>query len=189
MNAPLKTKPKRAQFAWAGPPLPGAQLPEAERMVRGGARAFAEEKLQPRVLEAFRHEKADPSILREMGALGFLGATLPAEYGGAGINHVSYGLIARELERVDSGYRSTMSVQSSLVMTPIHEFGSETQKKKYLPKLAKGQLIGCLGLTQPDHGSDPASMQTRAKKVPGGYRLAGSKAWISKSPIADPVLV
>src|SRR5207244_3385502 len=189
MNAPLKTKPKKAEFAWHDPLLLEAQLTEAERMVRDAARAFAQEKLQPRVLEAFRHEKADPSILREMGALGFLGATLPAEYGGAGINHVSYGLIARELERVDSGYRSTMSVQSSLVMTPIHEFGSEAQKKKYLPKLAKGELIGCFGLTEPNHGSDPASMQARAKKVPGGYSLAGSKTWISNAPIADLFLV
>src|SRR5947208_12796202 len=148
MNAPLKTKPKKAEFAWHDPLLLEAQLTEAERMVRDAARAFAQEKLQPRVLEAFRHEKADPSILREMGALGFLGSTLPAEYGGAGVNHVSYGLIARELERVDSGYRSTMSVQSSLVMTPIHEFGSDAHKRKYLPKLAKGELVGCFGLTR-----------------------------------------
>jgi len=189
MNAPLKAKPKKAEFAWHDPLLLESQLTEAERMVRDAARAFAQEKLQPRVLEAFRHEKADPSLLREMGALGFLGPTLPPEYGGAGINHVSYGLIARELERVDSGYRSTMSVQSSLVMTPIHEFGSEAQKKKYLPRLAKGELVGCFGLTEPNHGSDPASMQARAKKVPGGYSLAGSKTWISNAPIADLFLV
>jgi glutaryl-CoA dehydrogenase len=189
MNAPLKTKPKKAEFSWHDPLLLDAQLTEQERMVRDAARAFAQDKLAPRVLEAFRHEKADPSLLREMGALGFLGPTLPVEYGGAGINYVSYGLIARELERVDSGYRSTMSVQSSLVMTPIHEFGSEAQKKKYLPKLAKGELIGCFGLTEPNHGSDPASMQTRAKKVSGGYSLAGSKTWISNAPIADLFLV
>src|SRR5438445_12236480 len=189
MNAPLKTKPKKAEFAWHDPLLLEAQLRGEERAVRDTARAYAQEKLAPRVLEAFRHEKADPSILREMGALGFLGATLPPEYGGAGINHVSYGLIARELERVDSGYRSTMSVQSSLVMTPIHEFGSEAQKKKYLPKLAKGELIGCFGLTEPNHGSDPASMQARAKRVPGGYSLAGSKTWISNAPIADLFLI
>src|SRR5204862_428039 len=144
-------------FAWHDPLLFESQLTEAERIVRDAARAFAPEKLQPRVLKALRHENADPSLLREMGALGVLGPTLPPEYGGAGINHVSYGLIARELERVDSGYRSTMSVQSSLVMTPIHEFGSEAQKKKYLPRLAKGELIGCFGLTEPNHGSDPAS--------------------------------
>src|SRR2546421_9829190 len=187
MNAPLKTR--KAQFAWDDPLLLESQLSGEERAVRDAARAYAQQKLAPRVLEAFRHEKADPSILREMGALGFLGPTLPAEYGGAGINYVSYGLIARELERVDSGYRSTMSVQSSLVMTPIHEFGSDAHKRKYLPKLAKGELIGCFGLTEPNHGSDPASMQTRAKKVPGGYSLAGSKTWISNAPIADLFLV
>src|SRR5712671_7477965 len=165
MNAPLKTKPKKAEFAWHDPLLLEAQLTEAERMVRDAARAFAQEKLQPRVLEVFRHEKADPSILREMGALGFLGATLPAEYGGAGVNHVSYGLIARELERVDSGYRSTMSVQSSLVMYPIYAYGTEAQRKKFLPKLASGEMVGCFGLTEPDHGSDPGSMVTRAEKV------------------------
>src|SRR3977135_4189201 len=189
MNAPLKAKPKKAEFAWHDPLLLEAQLTEAERMVRDAARAFAQGKLAPRVLEAFRNEKADPSLLREMGALGFLGSTLPAEYGGAGVNYVSYGLIARELERVDSGYRSTMSVQSSLVMTPIHEFGSEAHNKKYLPKLAKGELIGCFGLTEPNHGSDPGSMQTRAKKVSGGYSLTGSKTWISNSPIADVFVV
>jgi len=189
MNAPLKAKPKKAEFAWHDPLLLEAQLTEAERMVRDAARAFAQGKLAPRVLEAFRNEKADPSLLREMGALGFLGSTLPAEYGGAGVNYVSYGLIARELERVDSGYRSTMSVQSSLVMTPIHEFGSEAQKTKYLPKLGKGELIGCFGLTEPNHGSDPASMETRAKKVPRGYSLSGSKTWISNAPIADLFLI
>src|SRR6266513_2949639 len=189
MNAPLKAKPKKAEFAWQDPLLLEAQLTEAERMVRDAARAFAQGKLQPRVLEAFRHEKADPSILREMGALGFLGPTLPPEYGGAGINHVSYGLIARELERVDSGYRSTLSVQSSLVMHPIYAYGTEAQKRKYLPKLAKAELIGCFGLTEPDHGSDPGSMVTRAEKVPGGFKLNGAKMWISNSPIADLFLV
>src|ERR1700704_2369479 len=189
MNAPLKAKPKKAEFVWHDPLLLEAQLTEAERMVRDAARAFAQGKLAPRVLEAFRNEKADPALLREMGALGFLGSTLPAEYGGAGVNYVSYGLIARELERVDSGYRSTMSVQSSLVMTPIHEFGSEAHTRKYLPRLAKGEWIGCFGLTEPNHGSDPASMVTRAKTVAGGYSLTGSKMWISNSPIADVSVV
>ena len=183
MNAPLKTG--KAEFSWNDPLLLDAQLGEQERMVRDAARDYAQEKLQPRILEAFRSEKAEPAVLREMGALGFLGPTLPAEYGGAGVNYVSYGLIAREIERVDSGYRSTMSVQSSLVMTPIYEFGSEQHRKKYLPKLAKGELIGCFGLTEPNHGSDPASMQTRAKKASGGYSLSGSKTWISNAPIAD----
>jgi glutaryl-CoA dehydrogenase len=185
MNAPLKAKPRKAEFSWQDPLLLEAQLTESERMVRDAAREFAQGQLAPRILEAFRSEKPDPAVLREMGALGFLGPTLPEEYGCAGINYVSYGLIAREIERVDSGYRSTMSVQSSLVMTPIFEFGSEAHKKKYLPKLAKGELIGCFGLTEPNHGSDPASMQTRAKKVPGGYSLKGSKTWISNAPIAD----
>ena len=185
MNAPLKTKPRKAQFSWDDPLLLETQLSESERMVRDAARTYAQEKLAPRILQAFRSEKPDPSILREMGALGFLGSTLPTEYGGAGVNYVSYGLIAREIERIDSGYRSTMSVQSSLVMTPIYEFGSEAHKKKYLPKLAKGELIGCFGLTEPNHGSDPASMQTRAKKITSGYSLTGSKTWISNAPIAD----
>src|SRR6266571_5093581 len=187
MNAPLRSKPP--EFAWRDPLLLEAQLTEQERMVRDSAHAYCQGKLAPRILEAFRHEKDDPAILREMGALGMLGATLPAEYGGAGLNYVSYGLIARELERVDSSYRSTMSVQSSLVMVPIYEFGSEAHRKKYLPKLAKGELIGCFGLTEPDHGSDPASMQTRAKTAPGGYHLSGAKTWISHSPIADLFLV
>ncbi|MCP5774027.1 acyl-CoA dehydrogenase family protein, partial [Klebsiella pneumoniae] len=139
----------------------------------------------PRVLEQFRHEKTDPAIFREMGELGLLGPTIPEQYGGAGLNYVSYGLIAREVERVDSGYRSMASVQSSLVMVPINEFGSEEQKQKYLPKLATGEYIGCFGLTEPDHGSDPGSMITRAKKVEGGYRLTGAKMWITNSPIAD----
>jgi len=187
MNAPLKTP--KAEFEWSDPLLLDAQLTEQERMVRDAARAYAQGKLAPRILEAFRSEKSDPAIFREMGALGMLGSTLPAEYGCAGLNYVSYGLVAREIERVDSGYRSLMSVQSSLVMLPIHEFGSEAQKKKYLPRLARGESIGCFGLTEPDHGSDPASMQTRAKKAQGGYSLTGTKTWISNSPIADVFVV
>jgi glutaryl-CoA dehydrogenase len=185
MNAPLKAKPKKNEFSWQDPLLLDSQLTEQERMVRDAARDYAQGRLAPRVLEAFRSEKTDPAIFREMGGLGFFGSTLPAEYGCAGLNYVSYGLVARELERVDSGYRSTMSVQSSLVMTPIFEFGSEAHRKKYLPGLAKGELIGCFGLTEPNHGSDPASMQTRAKKVSGGWSLTGSKTWISNAPIAD----
>jgi glutaryl-CoA dehydrogenase len=188
MNAPLKKKPK-AQFAWDDPLLLDAQLTEDERMVREAAAAYCRDKLAPRVLEAFRHEKTDLEVFREMGALGLLGPTIPAEYGGPGLNYVCYGLIAREVERIDSGYRSTMSVQSSLVMLPIFEFGTEAQKKKYLPKLAKGEWIGCFGLTEPDHGSDPGSMATRAKKVKGGYGLTGSKMWISNSPVADVFVV
>jgi glutaryl-CoA dehydrogenase len=158
-------------------------------MVRDAARAYCQDKLAPRVLEAFRNEKTDPRIFREMGALGLLGPTIPAEYGGPGLNYVSYGVIAREVERVDSGYRSMMSVQSSLVMLPIFEFGTEAQRKKFLPKLATGEWIGCFGLTEPNHGSDPGSMVTRAKKVPGGYSLTGTKMWISNSPIADVFVV
>jgi glutaryl-CoA dehydrogenase len=158
-------------------------------MVRDAARAYAQDKLMPRVTEAFRHEKSDPAIFREMGALGLLGATLPAEYGGAGLNYVCYGLIAREVERVDSGYRSMMSVQSSLVMFPIYAYGSEAQRKKYLSRLATGEWIGCFGLTEPNHGSDPGSMVTRAKSAQGGYKLSGAKMWISNSPIADVFVV
>src|SRR6266567_2118937 len=187
MNAPLKTP--KAEFAWSDPLLLDAQLTEAERMVRDAARAYAQGKLAPRILEAFRSEKSDPAIFREMGALGMLGSTLPAEYGCAGLNYVSYGLVAREIERVDSGYRSMMSVQSSLVMLPIHEFGSEAQKRKYLPALARGESIGCFGLTEPDHGSDPGSMITRARGAAGGFRLSGAKTWISNSPIADVFVV
>jgi glutaryl-CoA dehydrogenase len=187
MNAPIK-KP-RAQFAWDDPLLLDQQLTQDERMVRDAAHAYCQEKLAPRVLEAFRSEKTDASIFREMGALGLLGPTLPAEYGGPGLNYVSYGLIAREVERVDSGYRSMMSVQSSLVMAPIFEFGTEAQRRKFLPKLATGEWIGCFGLTEPNHGSDPGSMQARAKKVAGGYSLIGSKTWISNSPIADVFVV
>ncbi|WP_027799377.1 acyl-CoA dehydrogenase [Paraburkholderia dilworthii] len=178
-----------AQFHWEDPLLLDQQLTEDERMVRDAAAAYVQDKLQPRVLEAFRHEKTDIEIFREMGELGLLGPTIPEQYGGPGLNYVAYGLIAREVERVDSGYRSMMSVQSSLVMVPIYEFGSEAQKQKYLPKLATGEWIGCFGLTEPNHGSDPGSMGTRAKKVDGGYSLSGSKMWITNSPIADVFVV
>jgi glutaryl-CoA dehydrogenase len=178
-----------AQFHWEDPLLLDQQLTEDERMVRDAAAAYAQDKLQPRVLEAFRHEKTDIEIFREMGELGLLGPTIPEQYGGPGLNYVAYGLIAREVERVDSGYRSMMSVQSSLVMVPIFEFGSEAQKQKYLPKLVTGEWIGCFGLTEPNHGSDPGSMITRAKKVDGGYSLSGSKMWITNSPIADVFVV
>jgi glutaryl-CoA dehydrogenase len=176
-------------FHWEDPLLLDRQLNEDERMVRDAAAAYCQEKLMPRVLEAFRHEKTDVAIFKEMGALGMLGPTIPTQYGGAGLSYVSYGLIAREVERVDSGYRSMMSVQSSLVMLPIYEFGTEAQRQKYLPKLASGEWIGCFGLTEPDHGSDPGSMVTRAKKVDGGYSLTGSKMWITNSPLADVFVV
>jgi glutaryl-CoA dehydrogenase len=187
MNAPEKKA--KAQFSWQDPLLLDQQLTQDERMLRDAARNYCQKKLAPRVLDAFRSEKTDGAIFREMGALGMLGPTLPAEYGGPELSYVSYGLIAREVERVDSGYRSMMSVQSSLVMLPIYEFGSSETKKRYLPKLASGELIGCFGLTEPNHGSDPGSMQTRAKKVSGGYSLTGSKTWISNSPIADVFVV
>ena len=187
MNAPIR-KPK-AEFVWDDPLLLEQQLTEDERMVRDAARAYCQDKLAPRVLEAFRRETTDEKIFREMGELGLLGPTISPEYGGPGLNYVSYGLIAREVERVDSGYRSMMSVQSSLVMLPIYEFGNSESKKKYLPRLASGEWIGCFGLTEPNHGSDPGSMQTRAKKVSGGYSLTGSKTWISNSPIADVFVV
>ncbi len=189
MTGEKKTASAKPVFQWDDPLLLESQLAEDERMVRDSARAYAQEKLLPRIQEAFRHEKAEPAIFREMGELGLLGPTIPETYGGAGLNYVCYGLIAREVERVDSGYRSMMSVQSSLVMLPIYEFGSEEQRRKYLPKLAKGEWIGCFGLTEPDHGSDPGSMATRARKADGGYRLTGSKTWISNSPIADVFLV
>ncbi|HCE39063.1 acyl-CoA dehydrogenase [Alloalcanivorax profundimaris] len=179
----------QAAFNWESPLLLDQQLTEDERMVADSARQYCQDKLAPRVLDAFRNEQTDPAIFREMGELGLLGATIPEAYGGAGMNYVCYGLIAREVERVDSGYRSMMSVQSSLVMVPINEFGSEEQKQKYLPKLASGEWIGCFGLTEPDHGSDPGSMATRAKKVDGGYRLTGAKMWITNSPIADVFVV
>ena len=183
MNAP---KPAKNRFVWQDPLLLEQQLTEQERMVRDAAEAYARDKLAPRVLEAFRHEKYETAdIYREMGEMGLLGPTLPSDYGGAGMGYVCYGLIAREVERIDSGYRSMMSVQSSLVILPIHAFGTEAQKQKYLPKLAAGSLIGCFGLTEPNHGSDPQSMLTRAKKVPGGYSLSGAKMWISNAPVAD----
>ena len=185
MNQMVTTKKSKVQFNWQDPFLIEQQLTEDERMIRDTAFAYCQDKLARRVLEQFRHEKTDVTIFREMGELGLLGPTIPEQYGGAGLNYVSYGLVAREIERVDSGYRSMASVQSSLVMVPINEFGSEEQKQKYLPKLATGEYIGCFGLTEPDHGSDPGSMITRAKKVEGGYRLTGAKMWITNSPIAD----
>jgi glutaryl-CoA dehydrogenase len=190
MNASDRlTSTTQPAFSWSDPLLLDEQLSEEERMVRDAARAYAQDKLLPRVTEAFRHEKSDPAIFREMGALGLLGSTLPAEYGGAGLSYVCYGLIAREIERVDSGYRSMMSVQSSLVMFPIYSYGSEAQRRRYLPKLATGEWIGCFGLTEPNHGSDPGSMVTRAKSVSGGYNISGAKTWISNSPIADVFIV
>ncbi len=181
-------KHSKPEFKWEDPLMLDDQLSEEERMIRDSARAYCQEKLLPRVIEANRHEKFHREILSEMGALGFLGCTLEG-YGCAGINYVSYGLLAREVERVDSGYRSAFSVQSSLVMYPIWAFGTEAQKQKYLPKLAKGEFVGCFGLTEPDAGSDPASMKTRAKKASGGYTLNGSKMWITNSPIADVFVV
>lgn len=179
----------RPVFDWQDPFMLDLQLTDTERMVREAANAYCQAELMPRVQQAFRHETADVAIFREMGELGLLGATIAEEYGGAGMNYVSYGLIARELERVDSGYRSMMSVQSSLVMVPIEAFGTEEQKQKYLPRLARGEWIGCFGLTEPDHGSDPGGMITRARSVQGGYRLSGSKTWITNSPIADVFVV
>ncbi len=179
----------KASFHWDDPLLLDRQLSDDERQVRDAAHAYCQERLSPRVLEAFRHETTDPAIFREMGELGLLGATIPEAYGGAGLNYVCYGLVAREVERIDSGYRSMMSVQSSLVMVPIFEFGSEAMKQKYLPRLATGEWIGCFGLTEANHGSDPGSMVTRAKKVDGGYKLSGSKMWITNSPIADVFVV
>jgi glutaryl-CoA dehydrogenase len=179
----------RESFHWDDPLLLDAQLSVEERMIRDAARDYAQGQLAPRVLEAFRHERTDPAIFKEMGGVGLLGATLPETYGGGGLNYVSYGLIAREVERVDSGYRSMMSVQSSLVMLPIFKFGSEAQKRKYLPPLARGESIGCFGLTEPDHGSDPGSMITRARSAAGGYRLSGAKTWITNSPIANVFIV
>ncbi len=176
-------------FQWEDPLLLDDMLTEEERLVRDSARAYAQDKLMPRILEANRHEIFHREIMTEMGELGFLGPTTPEEYGGAGVNYVCYGLVAREVERVDSGYRSAMSVQSSLVMYPITAYGSEEQKKKYLPRLATGELVGCFGLTEPDAGSDPGSMRTRAKKVDGGYVLTGNKMWITNSPIADVFVV
>jgi len=184
-----KDKPDLASFDWEDPFRLNDQLTEEERMLRDAARAYAQEKLQPRVIKAFENEETDPEIFREMGAMGLLGVTVPEEYGGLGASYVAYGLIAREVERVDSGYRSMMSVQSSLVMYPIYAYGTEAQRAKYLPKLASGEWIGCFGLTEPDAGSDPAGMKTVAKKTANGYMLNGSKMWISNAPIADVFVV
>ena len=177
------------EFNWSDPLLLEQQLTHEEQMVRDTARAYCQDKLAPRVLDAFRHEKTDVAIFREMGQLDLLGIVIPEQYGGAGLGYVCYGLVAREVERVDSGFRSMMSVQGSLVMVPINEFGTEAQKKKYLPKLATGEWIGCFGLTEPNHGSDPGSMTMRAKKVDGGYSLTGTKSWITSSPLADVFIV
>jgi glutaryl-CoA dehydrogenase len=180
---------KDAAFVWEDPLDLEGELSEEERMVRDTARGFSQSYLAPRVVEAYRDEKYDASLLPEMGKLGLLGPTIPEEYGGAGLGYVAYGLITRELERVDSGYRSSMSVQSSLVMYPIYAYGTEAQRRKYLPKLATGEIIGCFGLTEPDHGSDPGSMVTRAEKVSGGYKLNGAKTWISNAPVAHVAVV
>ncbi len=180
---------KAPPFEWADPFRLDDQLSEEERMIRDSARQFAQERLLPRVVAAYRDEATDPGIFREMGELGLLGVTLPEEYGGAGASYVAYGLVAREVERVDSGYRSMMSVQSSLVMHPIHAYGDEAQRLKYLPKLASGEAVGCFGLTEPDAGSDPAGMGTRAERTPDGYRLNGAKTWISNAPVADVFVV
>jgi glutaryl-CoA dehydrogenase len=180
---------KDAAFKWDDPLDLESELTEEERLVRDSARDYCQEKLFPRVLQAYRNEQYDPAVIREMGALGLLGSTIPEEYGGAGLGYVAYGLIAREVERVDSGYRSAMSVQSSLVMHPIYAYGSEAQRRKYLPKLATGEMVGCFGLTEPDHGSDPGSMVTRAEKVSGGYQLTGAKMWITNAPVADIAVV
>ena len=180
---------KDAAFNWEDPLDLEGELTEEERMVRASARGFAQDYLMPRVVEAWREEKHDSSIFRDMGKLGLLGPTIPEQYGGAGLGYVCYGLIAREVERVDSGYRSMMSVQSSLVMHPIYAYGTEAQRHKYLPKLASGEMVGCFGLTEPDYGSDPGSMITRAEKVAGGYKLNGAKTWISNSPVADVAVV
>ena len=184
-----KDAPNLSSFNWEDPLLLDAQLEDDERMIRDSARAYAQEKLQPRVIEAYREEKSEPGIFAEMGEMGLLGSTIPEEYGGIGAGYVAYGLVAREIERVDSGYRSMMSVQSSLVMYPIYAYGTEEQRQKYLPKLSSGEWIGCFGLTEPDAGSDPAGMKTRAEKVQGGYVLNGSKMWISNSPFADVFVV
>ncbi|MDO6732254.1 acyl-CoA dehydrogenase [Marinovum sp. 2_MG-2023] len=192
-SAPSPLKPKDApdlgRLDWADPLRLVDQLTEEERMVAEAARAYASEKLAPRVIDAFEAETVDPSVFAEMGEMGLLGTTIPEEYGGIGAGYVTYGLVAREIERVDSGYRSMMSVQSSLVMYPIYAYGSEAQRQKYLPKLATGEWIGCFGLTEPDAGSDPGGMKTRAEKIDGGYRLTGSKMWISNAPIADVFVV
>ncbi|RME15117.1 MAG: acyl-CoA dehydrogenase [Alphaproteobacteria bacterium] len=186
---PAKSRPELSAFDWEDPFRLDDQLEEDERLIREAARAYAQEKLAPRAIDAFEKEQTDPEIFREMGAMGLLGVTIPEEYGGLGGSYVSYGLVAREIERVDSGYRSMMSVQSSLVMYPIYAYGSEAQRRKYLPGLATGELIGCFGLTEPDAGSDPGAMKTRAEKTAQGYRLTGTKMWISNAPIADVFVV
>ena len=186
---PEEARKKPAAFNWADPLVLDGQLTDEERLVRDHARAYCQDKLLSRVTEGFRHEKFHREIMNEFGELGMLGATIPSEYGGAGASYVVYGLLAREVERVDSGYRSAMSVQSSLVMYPIFAYGTEEQRKKYLPKLATGEWVGCFGLTEPDHGSDPASMTTRATPVDGGYLISGAKNWITNSPIADVAVV
>jgi len=188
-HVPTSARIKDAAFQWDDPLDLEGELTEEERMVRDTARDYAQEKLFPRVLAANREEQYDPAVAREMGELGLLGSTIPAEYGGAGLNYVCYGLIARELERVDSGFRSAMSVQSSLAMQAIYAYGSEAQRRKYLPKMAKAELLGCFGLTEPDHGSDPGSMSTRAEKVAGGFRLTGNKTWITNAPVADVAVI
>src|SRR3954464_2264687 len=180
---------KSGSFQWDDPLLLDDLLTDDERMIRDTAQGYAQDKLLPRVIEAFREEKTDRAIFNEMGELGLLGITLPEDYGCAGASYVAYGLVAREVERVDSGYRSMMSVQSSLVMYPIYAYGDESQRNKYLPKLASGEWVGCFGLTEPDAGSDPAGMKTRADKTPDGYRLTGTKMWITNSPIADVFVV
>jgi glutaryl-CoA dehydrogenase len=184
-----KDAPDLSSYDWADPFMLEDQLTEDERLTRDSARAFAQEKLQPRVIDAYRDEEVAPEIFRQMGEMGLLGITVPEEYGGLGAGYVTYGLVAREIERVDSGYRSMMSVQSSLVMYPIYAYGSEDQRQKYLPGLASGALIGCFGLTEPDAGSDPAGMKTRAVKTANGYRISGSKMWISNSPLADVFVI
>ena len=188
-NLSPQSAPSLSSFNWEDPFLIDDQLSDEERMMRDSANAYAQEKLQPRVIEAYREEKTDPEIFREMGEMGLLGITVPEEYGGLSGSYVSYGLVAREVERVDSGYRSMMSVQSSLVMYPIYAYGSEEQRQKYLPKLASGEYIGCFGLTEPDAGSDPGGMKTTAKAVQGGYLISGSKMWISNAPIADVFVI
>ncbi len=189
MDLKAKERPDLGSFSWEDPFYLEDQLADDERMMRDSAAAYATDKLAPRVIEAYREERAAPEIFAEMGEMGLLGVTIPEEYGGLGAGYVSYGLVAREIERIDSGYRSMMSVQSSLVMYPIYAYGSEEQRQKYLPKLSSGEFIGCFGLTEPDAGSDPAGMKTRAEKIDGGYKLTGSKMWISNSPFADVFVV
>ncbi len=184
-----KNRPGLASFSWEDPFLLDSQLSEDERMMRDAARAYAQEKLQPRIIEAYANETCDLAIFREMGEMGLLGITMSEEYGGIGASYVTYGLVVREIERVDSAYRSMLSVQSSLVMYPIYAYGSEEQRQKFLPRLASGELIGCFGLTEADAGSDPGAMKTRAEKIPGGFRLSGTKTWISNSPIADVFII